>query len=159
MSNQQMVSTHLLRFFWNVPKNSITARLPRTQIWWVRRANRDPIYTDRFAAVWVGAAPVNHHSLCLSLSGERKRAIDDYRHFLHTMSWIISCIVFAMITTINISCTARRRQKAHVFAMPLPRIGVVELTNASYPKHVPFTGTSALTNIAVTPAVQPAIGY
>ena len=30
---------------------------------------------------------------------------------------------------------------------------------APYPKHVPFTDTSAITNIAVIPAVQPAIGY
>ena len=82
------------------------------------------------------------------------------------MSLIISCIVFALIITINSSCTGSRRQKASVFPMPLPRIGVVELsqlTNAPYPKHVTFTGmragTSALTNIAVTPAVQQAIGY
>ena len=102
-------------------------------------------------------------SVSISISSERKRAINDYRHrrrhLLQTMSLIISCIVFALIITINISCTGGRRQIAHAFAMPLPRIGVVELTNAPDPKHVPFTGTSALTNIAVTPAVQPAIGY
>ncbi len=88
--------------------------------------------------------------LSITYRSERKRAIYDFRHFLQTMSLMISCIVFALIITINISCTASRRQKARVFAMPLPRIGVVELTNAPYPKHVPFTGTSALTNIAVT---------
>ena len=88
-----------------------------------------------------------------------KRAIDDHRHLLQTMSLIIHvpCIVFALIITINILCTGI--QKARVFAMPLPRIGVVELNNAPYPKHVPFTCASALTNSAVTAAVQPAIGY
>ena len=51
-------------------------------------------------------------SVCLS--SERIRATDDYRH--QTMSLIISCIVFALIITINISCIANRRQKA-VFAI------------------------------------------
>ena len=91
-------------------------------------------------------------STCLS----KQRAQKGYRRLPASSS---NRIVFALIITIHILCTGSRGQKARVFAMPLPRIGVVELTNAPYPKHVPFTGTNALTNIAVTPAVQPAIGY
>ena len=91
-------------------------------------------------------------SMCLS----KQRAQNGYQRLPASSS---NRIVLALIITINISCTGSRRQKACIFAMPLPRIGVVELTNAPYPKHVPFTDTSALTNIAVTPAVQPTIGY
>ena len=115
--------------------------------------------------------PVNHHSWCLSkqrASAKGPSTITDI--FLEsplpqTMSLIISCrpIIFALIITIDISCTGSRRRIARVFAMTLPRTGVVELTNAPYPKHklrhVPFTCRSALTNIYVTPAGQPAIGY
>ena len=60
------------------------------------------------------APPLSITIPCVCLSGERKRAIDDYRHLLQTMSLIISCIVFALIITINISCTGSRRQKARV---------------------------------------------
>ena len=50
--------------------------------------------------------------LSITYRSERKRAIYDFRHFLQTMSLMISCIVFALVITINISCTASRRQKA-----------------------------------------------
>ena len=82
----------------------------------VRRANRDPIYTDRFAAVW--AAPplsITIPSACLSKQRERK----GYRRLPASSSNRI----FALIITINISCTGSRRQKARFFAMPLSRIG------------------------------------
>ena len=67
-------------------------------------------------------------STCLS----KQRARKGYRGLPASSS---NRIVFALIITINVSCTGSRRQKACVFAMPLPRIGVVEFTNAPYPKH------------------------
>ena len=109
---------------------------------------------------WRHPLSITIPSVCLI--SKRKRAIDDYRHLLQTMSLIIPFILFAVIITIHISCTGSRRRIDRVFAVTLeslPRIGVVELTNAPYPKHVPFACWSALTNIAVTPAGQPAIGY
>ena len=63
----------------------------------------------------VFSIPVLHGQICGSLSccqspllvfSECKRAIDNYRHILQTMSLIIARIVFALIITINISCTA-----------------------------------------------------
>ena len=58
-----------------------------------------------------------------------------------------------------LSQQAFRAQEARLFAMPLPQTGVVEFTNAPYPKQVSFNGMRAFANIGVTPAVQPAIGY
>ena len=102
---------------------------------------------------WRHPLSITIPSVCLI--SERKRAIDDYRHLLQTMSLIIPFILFAVIITVHISCTGSRRRIDRVFAVTLeslPRIGVVELTNAPYPKHVPFACRSALTNIVVTPA-------
>ena len=114
----------------------------------VRRANRDrSTRTDLQQCQSPFLVGVN----CLS----KQRAQKGHRRLPASSS---NRIAFALIITINISCTGSRRQKARVFAMSLPRIGVVELTNAPYTKHVPFAGTSCTrTNIAVTPAAQPAI--
>ena len=105
----------------------------------VRKANRDPIYTTdlrRFELALLITIP----SVCLS--SERKTAIDDYRHLpqSQTMSLtlliIMYCICLDYYNEHAMHMTGSRRQIARVFAMPsmmpLPRIGVVELTNAPY---------------------------
>ena len=78
--------------------------LPRTRIWWVRRANLDPIYTDRFAAVSVApplSITIPSSSMCLS----KQRARKGYRRLPVSFS---NRIVFALIITINSSVHSKR---------------------------------------------------
>ena len=66
---------------------------------------------------WRHPLSITIPSVCLI--SERKRAIDDYRHLLQTVSLIIPFILFAVIITIHISCTGSRRRIDRVFAVTL----------------------------------------